>query len=217
VEHWRTPYLGLRDMPPSLEDFELTTFFSYSSAERRSIDARRQPLHRLAVALHLGFIRMTGRTLDVFEHIPKRLWSHIGEQVGVSPPEVASLRSLYTKRAQTLYDHQQVACEALGFQPMTEHQRRYVVRWLRETIAGRAGSTSLLPELKRWFYEHRILLIADRELKRFIAEAHRRSPPAAARWRRSSARPRPGRSSCRRASVFARAHGPCSSRRPSGS
>jgi len=39
-----------------------------------------------------------------------------------------------------------VACEAIGFQPMTEHQRRYVVRWLRETIAGRAGSSSLLPE-----------------------------------------------------------------------
>jgi len=41
---------------------------------------------------------------------------------------------------------------------MSEHQRRYVVRWLRESLAGRAGSTSLLPELKRWFYEHRILL-----------------------------------------------------------
>jgi hypothetical protein len=142
VEHWRTSYLGLRDVPPGLEDFELTTFFSYSAAERRVIDARRQPLHRLAVALHLGFIRMTGRTLDVFERIPKRLWSHIGEQVGVTPPEVASLRSLYTKRAQTLYDHQRLACAALGFQSMTEHQRRYVVRWLRETMAGRRRSAS---------------------------------------------------------------------------
>ncbi|HEX6705068.1 MAG TPA: Tn3 family transposase [Albitalea sp.] len=56
---------------------------------------------------------------------------------------------------------------------MTEHQRRYVVRWLRETLAGRANTSGLLPELKRWFYEHRILLIADRELKRFIAEAAR--------------------------------------------
>lgn len=56
---------------------------------------------------------------------------------------------------------------------MTEHQRRYVVRWLRETLAGRAGTSGLLPVLKRWVYEHRILLIADRELKRFIAEAVR--------------------------------------------
>ena len=26
VEHWRTPYLGLRDIPAALNDFELTTF-----------------------------------------------------------------------------------------------------------------------------------------------------------------------------------------------
>jgi TnpA family transposase len=101
VEHWRTPYLGLRDIPPGLDDFELTVFFSYSQAERRSIDARRQPLHQLALALHIGFIRMAGRTLDVFERVPKRLWSHIGAQLGISPPEIASLRSLYTKRGQT--------------------------------------------------------------------------------------------------------------------
>jgi TnpA family transposase len=163
----------LRDVPPELDDFELTTFFSYSADERRIIDARRQPLHRLAVALHIGFIRMTGRPLDVFERIPKRLWAHIGEQIGVPAPEVASIRSLYVTRAQTLYDHQQVACVALGFRQMTEHQRRYVVRWLRETLAGRAGGILLLPDLKRWFYDHRILLVAERELRRLIAGAQR--------------------------------------------
>ena len=52
---------------------------------------------------------------------------------------------------------------------MTEHKRRYVVRWLRETFADRADRSSLLPELKCWFYDHRILLIGDLELKRLIA------------------------------------------------
>lgn len=174
MEHWRTPYLGLRDIPPGLDDFELTTFFAYSAAEHRCIGRRKQPLHRLAMALHIGFIRMTGRTLNAFKRIPKRLWSHIAEQIGVEePPEIATLRSLYTERPRTLADHQQLAYEELGFQQMTEHQRRFVVRWLRETLAGRAGAGSLLPELKRWFYEHHILLIADRELRRFIAEAAR--------------------------------------------
>ncbi|HET9646529.1 MAG TPA: DUF4158 domain-containing protein [Burkholderiaceae bacterium] len=97
----------------------------------------------------------------------------MGRQIGIDAPELATLRSLYTTRAQTLYDHQQLACEVLGFREMTEHQRRYLVRWLRDTLAGRAGTGGLLPELKRWFYEHRILLIADRELKRLIAEAAR--------------------------------------------
>jgi len=172
VDHWRTPYLGLRDIPPGLDDFELTSFFSFSAAERRRIDSRHQPLHRLAVALHIGFIRMTGRTLDVFERVPKRLWAHIGGQIGVDSPDIASLRSLYTTRAQTLYDHQQVACDVIGFQQMSEHQRRYVVRWLRETLTGRPDG-GVLPELKRWLYEHGILLVADRELKRLVAGAQR--------------------------------------------
>lgn len=173
MEHWRTPYLGLREVPHGLDDFELTTFFSYSASELRCIGARRQPLHRLAVALHIGFIRMAGRTMDSFERIPKRLLSHVGGQVGVPAPEIATLRSLYSDRPRTLADHQQLAYQELGFQQMTEHQRRYVVRWLREILAGRGGINGLLPELKRWFYEHQILLIADRELKRFIAEAVR--------------------------------------------
>ncbi len=173
MEHWRTPYLGLRDLPPGLDDFELTTFFSYSAAERRCIDARRKSLHCLAIALHIGFIRMSGRTLDAFERIPKRLWTHIAGQIDVEPPDIATLRSLYAERVRTLADHQQLAYEALGFQKMTEHQRRYVVRWLRETLTGRAGGGTVLPELKRWFYDHQILLIADRELKRLITGAQR--------------------------------------------
>jgi hypothetical protein len=54
----------------------------------------------------------------------------------------------------------QVAYQELGFRQMTEHQRRYVVRWLRETLVGRGGISGLLPELKRWFYAHQILPIA---------------------------------------------------------
>ena len=98
MEHWRTPYLGLREIPVGLDDFELTTFFSYSATECRIIDARRQSLHRLALALHIGFIRMAGRTLDIFERIPKRLWVHISNQIGAAPLELASLRALYTRR-----------------------------------------------------------------------------------------------------------------------
>ena len=171
MDHWRTPYLGLREIPAGLDEFELATFFSFSAAERIEIDKRRQGLHRLAVALHIGFVRMTGRTLDAFERIPKRLWTHIADQIGVAAPDIATLRSLYRDRVRTLVDHQSLAYQTLGFRQLSEHQRRYVVRWLRETLSGSAGGGMILPELKRWFYEHRILLIADRELKRLIAAA----------------------------------------------
>lgn len=171
MEHWRTPYLGLREIPPGLDEFELTTFFSFSAAELAVIRTPRKALHRIGLALHIGFIRMTGRTLGAFERIPKNLWSQLASETGLEPPEIGTLRSLYAQRPRTLADHQKLAYQALGFQIMTEHQRRYVVRWLRETLSGRAETKSLVPELRRWFYEHRILQIGDRELKRLIAQA----------------------------------------------
>ncbi len=82
-----------------------------------------------------------------------------------------TLRALYIERMRTMSKHQQLAYRTLGFQQMTEHQRRYVVRWLRETLNGRSDRTSLLPETKRWFYDLHILQIAPRELKSLIAVA----------------------------------------------
>lgn len=69
MDHWHAPYLGLRHIPP-----ELNTFFTFSAKERALIDDRRRDLYRLALALHLGFVRMTGRTLDAYRQIPKALW-----------------------------------------------------------------------------------------------------------------------------------------------
>jgi hypothetical protein len=158
MEHWQLTYLGMRQIPLELNEFELATFFTFSSKERALIDARRTHLYRLAVALHIGFVRMTGRTLDAYKQIPKTLWIHLGEQLGVEPPELGTLRSLYDGRTDTLVDHQMLAYQALGFGPMAEHQRRYVVRWLKERLSGRPERGRLLHELKRWLYEHRILI-----------------------------------------------------------
>ena len=169
--HWQETYFGLRTFPPGIDDFELTTFFSFSADERECILSRRHHLYRMAVAIHIGFIRMTGRTLDAFEHVPRKVLTHLGEQLEIEVPDVASLRSLYEMRPRSLAEHQRFAYEALGFQQMTEHQRRYVVRWLRETLRGRTIGGSILPELKRWFYKHRILLIQDRELRRLVVQA----------------------------------------------
>ena len=136
--------------------------------ERALIEARRGELYRLAIALHMGFIRMSGRTLDAYGQVPKVLWNHLGAQLELDPPDLGRLRTLYETRARTLIDHQVLAYQALGFRPMAEHQRRYVVRWLKERLTGRPDRGDLLYELKRWFYEHRILIVHDRLLRRLI-------------------------------------------------
>ncbi|WP_341315095.1 DUF4158 domain-containing protein [Paraburkholderia sp. IMGN_8] len=113
-------------------------------------------------------MRMTGRTLDACQYVPRNLWQHPGEQLGLEPPDLGTMYALYDGHTDTLIEHQSCAYRALGFGPMTEHQRRYVVRWLKTVIMGRQDRTSLLQDLKRWLYEHRILLQRDRALRQLV-------------------------------------------------
>ncbi len=171
MDHWQLAYLGMRQMPRELSEFELATFFTFSPKERALIDARRSHLYRLACAVHIGFVRMTGRTLDASKQVPKFLWAYVGAQLGITPPDMGTLSALYDGRTDTLVDHQILAYQALGFSPLAEHQRRYVMRWLKERLAGQPNRSDMLHELKRWLYEHRVLIPHDRALKRLISQA----------------------------------------------
>ena len=109
MQGWQTPYLGLRDIPRDLSGFELQAFFTFSRAERELIEARRGDPLKLGLALHIGFLRMSGRLLDAVRVVPPALWRHLGSELGIDAPEIASLRAMYG-RGRTLFDHQQVAC-----------------------------------------------------------------------------------------------------------
>src|SRR3546814_7160244 len=91
---------------------------------------------------------MSGRLLGAFRVIPVALWRHLGNELGIAAPEVASLRAMY-ERGRTLFDHQQVACTVLGFQWMSEHQRRSLVRELRDEVARCADRDQLLVRARR--------------------------------------------------------------------
>ena len=56
MQSWHTTYLGLRELPREISTFELQSFFTYSGAERELINA-----HKLGLALHIGFLRLSGR------------------------------------------------------------------------------------------------------------------------------------------------------------
>ena len=103
---------GMRG-PRDISDFEMKAFFTFDGAERDAINARRGDSHKkLGLALHIGFLRMSGRLLGAFRVIPVALWRHLGNELGIAAPEVASLRAMY-ERGRTLFDHQQVACTVL--------------------------------------------------------------------------------------------------------
>jgi len=91
MDTWRSTYLGLRELPRELTAFEVQTSFTFSIAEREAIAQRRSATHQLGLALHIGFMRMSGRLLDAFRVLPPNLWRHLGKHLGVQAPEVASL------------------------------------------------------------------------------------------------------------------------------
>jgi len=79
MNDWQSTCLGRRSLPRDLSDFEIEAFFTFSEAERRVIEERRSPVLKLALALQIGFLRMSGRLLEAVRIVPPSLWRHLGE------------------------------------------------------------------------------------------------------------------------------------------
>ncbi len=170
MDTWRAIYLGRRELPQALSGFELQAFFSFDQAERAAIGARQSDAHELGLALHIGFLRMSGRLLDTFRVVPPTLWRHLGQQLDIDPPEVASLRALY-KRGRTLYDHHRRASKILGFAWMSEGQRRSLVSALRREVGRGVDRPTMMSFARQWMYEHRLFVVHDRTLRSMVAAA----------------------------------------------
>ena len=70
MQGWHTTYLGMRELPREISTFEMQAFFTFECAERKVIDARRSNPLKLGLALHIGFLRMSGRLLSTFRVAP---------------------------------------------------------------------------------------------------------------------------------------------------
>ena len=142
----------MRELPRDISSFELQTLFTFSHTERALIGSRCGDAHKLGLALHIGFLRMSGRLLDAFRIVPSAMWRHLGGELAVDAPELASIRALYGP-SRTLFGHQKVACETLGFRWMTEHQRRALVSLLGDEVSRCADQEQLLTFARQWLYE----------------------------------------------------------------
>jgi len=170
MHYWHTPYLGISAIPKELSQFELHNFFTFTPAEHRAIEARKEKSHRLGLALHVGFIRMSGRQLSSFKVIPTVLLRHLSQQLKIDVPDIVSIRAIY-KRAKTLSDHQKLSAELLGFSWMTEHQRRALVRFLRVVVKSEFDRNKLFTLCKEWLYSHRLFIPHERDLRSEINTA----------------------------------------------
>jgi hypothetical protein len=85
------------------------------------------------------------------------------------------------RRAPTLIEHQQIACDVLGFQWLTGHHRRALVRVLRQELDRADDRERLLGFGHRWLYEHQLLIVHERLLRSMITAARRQHEAQLAR------------------------------------
>lgn len=157
MQRWQQPFLGLTEIPAHLSAFEIRWFFTFSRAELAVIRRRHRPIHQVAMALQVGFLRMAGRPLNSVKLIPWTLLEYLGLQLDVEVPTVASVRSLCRRQA-TLHEFQTLAAELLGFRKMPDKARPWLVKYLRAEARELPTSDDLVFLAQRWFYERRYFI-----------------------------------------------------------
>ena len=170
MQPWQLAFLGQHELPRELTAFELRYFFSFNDAERRAIRTRRRALNQLGAALHLGFMKMSGCALDAFEMVPRTLLTHLGRELDMDVPTVTSVRALYRRRA-TLFEHQQWAADTLEFRPSTEHQRRALIKLIKQESYKALTRAQLATFARRWCYEHKLLVPGERTINDLVRTA----------------------------------------------
>jgi len=170
MESWRRQYLGLETVPASLTPAEIEFFFAPSEHERSFIGNRRQPLTRLGLILQIGFLRMTGRPLAQIERLPAAVLACAAAHAGTPAPRIATLRSI-NRRRMTLFQHQRIALEALGFQKLPEHAARKLTAHLRRQATLQLERADLVQDARVWLYDRGYVLLGARPLEEMAAAA----------------------------------------------
>lgn len=172
MQRWREQYLGLAQFPPTMAAAEVDQFFTLNASDLTAVATRRGPLHRLGVGLQIGFLRMTGRTLNSFQMVPVAVLEHLGAQLGLTVPRLASIRALYRRR-RTLFEHQRVAMAALGFRHLTDHAARGLTAHLRRSAEATFSGAALTRLARVWLHEHRYMLPGDKRAAALVHAALR--------------------------------------------
>ena len=169
---WEQRYLGQEGFPPGLSALEIQRFFTPTPEEKQVILQRRSATNRIALALQIGFLKMTGRLLNSVELVPPAVLAHLGQVVGCVPPHIASIRAFYRRR-RTLFEHQAATRTLLGRRDVPEHGLRGLTGFLRREAIGLYNGADLAAKARIWLIDHAYLLLTERELRRQAIRALR--------------------------------------------
>ncbi len=84
--------------PDGLSALGIEHFFTLDEQQLAKVRERRSPVNRMALALQVGFLKMTGSTLNSVERIPADILAHLGPLLDCEPPRIASIRAFHGRR-----------------------------------------------------------------------------------------------------------------------
>ena len=124
------------------------------------------------MALQIGFLRLTGAPLNSVEMISPQVLAHLGVELGVAPPRLASIRALYRRR-RTLFEHQNAAKVALGLHDLTDHGERALNGFLRREASDKFLVDELEQAARVWLSDHHYIQLPKRRLRTSASVARR--------------------------------------------
>jgi TnpA family transposase len=166
-------YLGWHGFPRELSSFEVRRFFSLSLPDRHVLCRRFRSRARLGAALQLAFMRMTGTTLEAFDHIPPEVLAHMARQLALQAPELATLRGLYRRRP-TLFEHQSWACAYAGLRWPEVADVTAVIETLVSDSAGTLDRHRLARAAREALFARGCLIPRSRDIDDWVRRATQR-------------------------------------------
>jgi Domain of unknown function (DUF4158) len=168
---WHVPFLGWRRFPADLSEFEIAHFFTLKPIDIRAVRSRYKESLRLGAALQLGFLTMCGRPLRALQRVPTDLLQHLGEQLTVPAPDIATLRAVYRRRRSTLFEHQTWAISYLGMRRFQASDGETLMGPLTDVVRSGVSGDHLLAATRRILYGHRIVIPGRRRLSELAGNA----------------------------------------------
>ncbi len=173
LRRWEHRYLGDERFPDGLSSPEIEHFFTLDEQELGKVRERRSPLNRMALALQVGFLKMTGGTLNSVERIPADILAHLGRQLDCEPPRIASIRAFYRRRPRTLFERHAAALRLLGRSELTPHAERGLVAYMRREAEAVFDHADLMASVRSWLIEHHYLMLRERDVRHHVTAACR--------------------------------------------
>ena len=175
MSRWEHQFFGSEAFPAGLSALEISQFFTLDPTELAAVRKRRGPNNQLAVALQVGFLKMTGGLLNSTDLVPSAVLEHVGGQLrtGTAPPLIASIRALYRKRRRTLFDHQQAAIQLMAFEYFPANAKPHLISFLRKEAVDCFDLNELVARARVWTYEHRFVLPTPRNLRSLAVAARK--------------------------------------------